>query len=694
MNDATTDREGGVASQAREAVVEVLAEAGVLDALDGALAGALVRLAQVTDPRVALGIALASRAIRRGDVCADLSALAAEAVSDDDGTPIAGLNWPALDAWIPALAASPVTTTLRPYDPANPVAAAPTDDARPSIPRRSSFTPLVLHLPAGRLYLRRYWSHETRLADALLARANAGDLPHDAEALRTALAALFGPPSATVVSTGPSIDPPPDAAGVDAQAVAAWVAARRSLAVVSGGPGTGKTTTVVRILVLLIGQARAIGSPPPRIALLAPTGKAAARLAEAVGTAGAGLAIDDGIRAALPTAAQTIHRALGLRGDGRRSHDADRPLAADIVVVDEASMVDLVLMRRLVDAVAPAARLIVLGDHDQLASVDAGAVLGDICGGDRALAHQAALADAFAAFVTSASSTDDDVANAGGGIRTTAPDETVAAPRAGSPLAASVVLLTHSRRFGAASGIGRLARAIHAGDADAALALLDDPGTPDAARATTPPVGHDGRLSAALRDAVVAGYRPVVQAADPAGQLDALESFRVLCAHRRGPSGVESLNDRIVAALAGVRHGTAEPTVNAARAIIVRQNDYAIGLFNGDIGIVARPPDGGAQRAFFRMPDGQLRDLSPARLPPHETAFALSIHQSQGSEFDAVVVVLPDGGSPLLARELLYTAVTRARQRVTIFGTDDTIRLAIGRRSVRASGLRERLWGT
>ena len=320
--------------------------------------------------------------------------------------------------------------------------------------------------------------------------------------------------------------------------------------------------------------------------------------------------------------------------------------------------------------------------------------LGDICGGDRARSHQAALADAFMAFVTPASSTADAVAEPGGRTHSTTPDGTVAAPRTRSPLAASVVLLTRSRRFGAASGIGRLARAIHAGDADAALALLDDPGAPDAARFTTPPVGHDGRLSAALRDAVVAGYGPAVQAADPAGQLDALESFRVLCAHRRGPSGVESLNDRIVAALAGMPHSAMEPTGNIARAIIVRQNDYAIGLFNGDIGIVARRPDGGAQRAFFRKPDGRLRDLSPARLPPHETAFALSIHQSQGSEFDAVVVVLPDGGSPLLARELLYTAVTRARQRVTIFGTDDTIRLAIGRRSMRASGLRERLWGS
>jgi len=693
MNDATTDREGGAARPEREAVVEDLTQAGVLDALDGALARALVRLARETDPRVALGIALASRAIRRGDVCADLSALAGAPVTDDDGTPIPGLTWPALAAWIPALSASPVTTTLRPDDPANPSAPTMSDVPRPSIPRPSSLTPLVLDVPAGRLYLRRYWSHETRLADALLARADAGDLPHDAEALRTALAALFGPSSATIPA-GPSVDPPPDAAAVDAQAVAAWVAARRSLTVVSGGPGTGKTTTVVRILVLLIGQARAVGAAPPRIHLLAPTGKAAARLAEAVGTAGAGLTIDEGIRAALPTAARTIHRALGLRGDGRRSHDAARPLAADIVVVDEASMVDLVLMRRLVDAVAPAARLIVLGDHDQLASVDAGAVLGDICGGDRARSHQAALADAFAAFVTSTSSTDDAAAGFGGRTRSTAPDETVAAPRTRSPLAASVVLLTRSRRFGAASGIGRLARAIHAGDADAALALLDDPGAPDAARFTTPPVGHDGRLSAALRDAVVAGYGPAVQAADPAGQLDALESFRVLCAHRRGPSGVESLNDRIVAALAGMPHAAMEPTGNIARAIIVRRNDYAIDLFNGDIGIVARRPDDGARRAFFRMPDGRLRDLSPARLPPHETAFALSIHQSQGSEFDAVVVVLPDGGSPLLARELLYTAVTRARKRVTIFGTDETIRLAIGRRSVRASGLRERLWRT
>lgn len=631
-----------------EATVEALAAAGVLDALDAALARALTALAGERDPRVALGLGLASRAIRQGDVCADLAALAGGPVSDDDGAVLDGLAWPPLEGWLAALAASPAV-----------------DDGAATT---GATTPLVLDRRGRRLYLRRFWRHETGLAAALADRARAAAADVDPGALRRGLAARFGPPDATAP---------------DDQAVAAWVAARRRLAIVSGGPGTGKTTAVVAILALLVDAAREAGAPPPRIALLAPTGKAAARLAEAVAAGADRLALTEATRAALPAAARTIHRALGLGRDGRARGG---PLEADIVVLDEASMVDLALMHRLVDAVPPAARLVILGDHDQLASVDAGAVLGDLCGGDRAGRAQEALWAAYAGFAQG-----DDAGGRAGGDGDAGDAGDAPRPTAAAPLAGSVVVLRRSRRFGAGSGIGRLAAAIRAGDADAGLAALDDPALPDVARHDADAVGRAGRLAPALGAAVDAGYGPALDAADPGAALDALAAFRVLCAHRRGPFGVEPLNAAIAAALADRGPaGTASP---AARAIIVRRNDYAVGLYNGDVGLVAVPPGGGPPRAWFRQPDGALRDLAVGRLPAHEPAFALSVHQAQGSEFDAVAVVLPDAASPLLTRELLYTAVTRARARVTLFATPDAVRAAIAQRTRRASGLRERLWG-
>ncbi|MEO8083240.1 MAG: exodeoxyribonuclease V subunit alpha, partial [Ardenticatenales bacterium] len=647
---------------AAEADVDALAAAGLFDALDVGLARSLADLAAATDPRLALAAALASRAVRLGDVCVDLPALAAGPVADDDGVALDGRSWPPADVWRAALAASRLVTIHGDHD-------------EPRNARAGGMAPSPLVLDAaGRLYLHRYWAHETRLVDAILARAGAADRRLDDRALRDGLVALFGAATATP----------------DAQLVAAWVAARRPLTVISGGPGTGKTTTVVRIAALLARQAIADGAPQPRIVLLAPTGKAAARLAEAVAAAGARLDLDDDVRAALPTDARTIHRALGLRGDGGHGrHGPDNPLDADVVVVDEASMVDLVLMRRLVDAVRPDARLILLGDHDQLASVDAGAVLGDLCGGDRAREAQARQARRCAAFLAGA-------ASGGTGDVVNADDD--------APMASAVVLLTHSHRFGSDSGIGRLARAINAGDADAALALLDDPRLDDVAREESAVSGARWTLASSLETAVLDGYGPVVRAADPGAQLDALAAFRVLCAHRQGPFGVEPLNARIVTALedaaarigrsAAVEAGTAlRPIAPLPRAILVTRNDPALELYNGDVGVIAPAPGDGRPRAYFRAPDGALRDVSPARLPAIETAFALSIHKAQGSEFDRVAIVLPDAPSPLLTRELLYTAVTRARRHVTLFATADMLRLAIERRAKRASGLRERLWG-
>jgi exodeoxyribonuclease V alpha subunit len=499
--------------------------------------------------------------------------------------------------------------------------------------------PLVLDA-AGRLYLRRYFELEQSLATNLRARA-AVELPVDETRLRGDVARLF-----------------PPRAEPDWQRVAAVTAVVRGLCVVSGGPGTGKTTMVVRVLALLAGQS----SRPLRAGLVAPTGKAAARLQEAIRSARATLAIDDALRARIPDATSTIHRLLGARRDSTAfRYGPENPLPLDLVVVDEASMVDLALMARLVAALPAEARLVLLGDRDQLASVEAGAVLGDVCGP----------APGF---------------SAAGRARIASLAE-VALP-AGRPnasrLADCVVLLVESHRFGGASGIGRLAAAVNEGATERVAALLDDPTVPDVTRAE----GDTDELVAAALAGHAAYRELVVGGAEPAALFEAFRSFRMLCAHRRGPRGAETLNARITEAL--------DPRADwyPGRPVLVTQNDHALRLFNGDVGIALPDAEaGGRLRVVFEGEAGRLRRIPPLRLPPHETTYAMTIHKSQGSEFDRVLIVLPPDDSRLLTRELLYTGITRARSAVAIWGDDLVLGAAVERRLTRSSGLRDSLWG-
>ena len=591
--------------------LDALRRAGAVDALDERFARAVGTLAGEGREAVLLAAALVSRQVSAGHVCLDLAAQPLESGAGD-GEAATGA-WPPAGDWRGALEGSPLVGGPK------------------------QVTPLVLH--GDRLYLRRYFEHEQGLARALLRRARPAAEPVDDAVLNEGLDRLF---------------PPPADARPDLQRLAARTAVARRFTVISGGPGTGKTSTVVKILALLVEQSRARGSRLPRIALLAPTGKAAARLVESIERAKATLAADADVIEAIPDAAATIHRALGtVRGSSTRfRHDADRPLLADVVLIDEASMVDLALMARLLEAVPEGARLILLGDRDQLASVEAGAVLGDICGG-------AAVA---------------------GGV-----------PGQGPPIARSIVQLTRSWRYREDSGIGALARAVHRGDGAAALAVLGDPRHPDvellAPRA-------DGHLSAPLRARVVAGYRPYLEAEDPAAALAAFDAFRVLCAHRRGPHGVEPVNREVAGLLVEEDLVALRGAHFPGRPVMVTRNDYAVGLFNGDVGLeLAGPADSGV-RAFFPGEGGALRALSPGRLPQHETVWAMSVHKSQGSEVDEVAVLLPVAPSRVLSRELLYTAVTRARERVVVYATPEIVRYAVEHRVERASGLRDALWGT
>jgi len=572
---ATTDPADWRRSVGAEGLLREFNEAGVIEAADVLVAQRLTGLAKETDESVALAVALVVRAVRGGSVCVDLTALPGQI-----GNP--ALPWPEAAAWTAAVSASPLTGD-----------------------------PPVLHLEDGLLYLDRYWIEECRVADDVLALAaarRAGPMP-DVER-------LF-----------------PDSYAE--QRAAARVALSRALTVLTGGPGTGKTTTVARLLALLAEQAEMAGKTRLRIALAAPTGKAAARLLEAVQIEVDKLEQAD--RDRLPElTATTMHRLLGSRPDtsSRFRHNRDNRLPHDVIVVDETSMVSLTMMARLLEAVRPDSRLVLVGDPDQLASVEAGAVLAD-------------LVDGLAA----------------------APD---------SPIASLVT----SHRFGAS--IGALASAIRDGDTDAAIEVLrlggehiewvdtQQPG--DTLRKVLVP--HALRL----REAAVLG--------DAGAALEILEQHRMLCAHRNGLYGVTYWNRQIERWLSEQTDMPLWSQWYVGRPVLVTANDYGLGLYNGDTG-VAVLRDGALRAAMAGS--GGATEIAPGRLSDIETMHAMTIHKSQGSQAAEVTVLLPPVDSRLLTRELLYTAVTRARSKVRLIGSPDQLRAAVERRAVRATGLSRRL---
>lgn len=613
-------------------------EAGVLSAADVHVAGRLGAIVGVEDEMVLLGAALAVRAPRLGHVCVDL-ATASSALTADVDLPVdlGALPWPEVDGWLERLASSPLVTAGQ---------EAPAD--RP------------LRLVGRRLYLDRYWQEELQIVEDLRGRSRSWPEGVDHDLLAAGLQRL---------SSG--------GAG-DLQRLASAVAVLRRFTVVAGGPGTGKTTTVARILALLDEQGAAGAGPPPWVALAAPTGKAAARLQEAVHAEAAHLAVGAGTRdRLLALKASTLHRLLGWRPDSHsrfRHHRANR-LPHDVVVVDEASMVSLSLMAKLIDSVRTDARLVLVGDPDQLASVEAGAVLGDVVGPAlRGMCMRPQWRAALAQVTTQEVAASD--------------------PPGGSAFGDGIVVLRQVHRYGGA--IAALADAIQQGDADATVAALGGGG------------GHlrwiEGSLGEAdagprlapVRSEVVAAGRAVVEAAqagDAQGALAALARSRILCAHRRGPYGVAQWTSTVEGWLASSldAYGASGGRWYSGRPVMVTENDYALQLYNGDTGVVVDAGEGRVMVVFERR--GQLVEISPSRLGAVETVHVMTVHKSQGSQFDAVVVLLPDASSPMLTRELLYTAVTRARTHLTVAGSEASIRTAVSRPIARASGLQAGLWG-
>ena len=654
--------------------LQLWTEQGLLRHIDSALAAQLLRLDGQASPALLVAAALLAQMEGRGHTCLPLADLCAP--------PVALLGWPAvavegpqglralwahlpatLADWQAALQSNTSRACSRLSD-------AP-DQGQPLVLGGTAHAPL--------LYLRRYAGYEKRVGQGLLQRASE-PLPVPEAAARQWLDRFFVPSAEASADT-------------DWQKVACAVALRARLSVITGGPGTGKTYTAARLLALLLALHE--GDSPLRVALAAPTGKAAARLKQSIDNAltslqdqvpeGSGLDLNTLIARMGP--ARTLHSLLGARPDTRQfRHHAANPLDVDVLIVDEASMVHLEMMDALLEALPPTSRLVLLGDKDQLASVEAGAVLGDLCR-DAAAGRYSADTAQFVQAVAGQ----------------TLPAEYQSAGAAPA-LAQQTVMLRHSRRFKGA--IGQLALAVNRGDADAARAAFDSavgavpsPGSISALLAlqpTTPQVvcdlalGAHGQPSYAdylrLMQRQLEGQGTDTHSAWVRSVLQAFERFRILCAVHQGDWGTQGLNAAVQKALADDDLLKVTGEWFAGRPVMVTRNDAQLGVFNGDVGVVL-PNHEGKLKVWFL--DGEaLRSVSVMRLAQVETAFVMTVHKSQGSEFEHTALVLPPGGAEVLSRELVYTGITRAREQFTLLEAEaGLLEAAMARPSVRASGL-------
>lgn len=559
----------------RAAMLTELQSAGLLETLDVELARALGRLAGGVVPEVELAVALASRNVRRGHTVFQIGISSAELWPQEAGAP----DLPDPKHWTQMIAESPLAEA----------------------------GPIVLDR-RGRLYLRRYWQLERDIALQLAARAMTDAPPGERSAeLEASLRRLF-----------PGSED-------SAQRSAARNAIRHSVSLLCGGPGTGKTTTVAAIVALIIEQALGRAGGAPRVLLLAPTGKSAARLGEAVRKAKGRIDASAEVLAQIPEEAATVHRALGMRRDGARfRRSAELPLEADVIVLDEASMIDLGLMRQLLDAAPKDARLLIVGDPDQLTSVEAGSVLRDLV---------------------------------------TASKETWWSGR--------VTLLTETYRYDEKQPLGQLVAAIRAGDTTAVNDLLGRDDANDVAWRPFTDLGEE--LDGAARHwASVLGARAAQE------HFELRSRYVMLSPFRRGAVGTERLG-RLIADRLSLEEGGLPVT-----PIIIEENSRELRVFNGDFAMLVgkEPPMATVQSEANAFPE-----IAAARLPRYSDAYALSVHKAQGSEFDEVLIVLPEQDAPMLSRELLYTAVSRARHRVRLVGPKEVIAAAIGRGAQRYSGL-------
>ncbi|MGI8413094.1 MAG: exodeoxyribonuclease V subunit alpha [Solirubrobacteraceae bacterium] len=698
MSDPATTRDPFDVRRARRApgLLRDFNDAGVLAAADVHVALRLAGLGGESDESVILAAALAVRAPRLSHVFVDLATIRDTATVDaDEPVDLSTLPWPTAAEWTERVAASGLVTCGEEVAaPSRRLDGGNASKGRLS-PREDAAKPRPLRLIGTWLYLDRYWREERVLATDLRALCDQQPEGVRVTILADGLARLF-------------------AGERDGrQALAAATAVLRRLTVIAGGPGTGKTTILARVVALLAEQAVAAGSPAPLVALAAPTGKAAARLEEAVTEGASELDVSGPVRAQLlALRASTLHRLLGRRSGShsRFRHDRSQRLAHDVVIVDEMSMVSLSMMARLVEAIRPDARLILVGDPGQLTSIEAGAVLRDIVGpaGDGPRIGSVArtlLAQATGYEMPAPDQLSGATVGAGSGAGAT----TQAAP--GPTIGDGIVVLDRVHRFG--GGIRRLAEAIRRGDADTVIEVLRqapegvswipvDAADPAAGTLLRDPAAHGDmtpprEVLAPVRERAVAAGRAVLDAARAGAASEAiaaLGAFRILCAHRQGPHGVAAWTGQVEGWLArGVADFAPDGRWYAGRPLLVTENDHELRLYNGDTGVVVQSPlDIDRLSAAFER-QGEIVHISPTRLAAVDTLYAMTIHKSQGSQFDTAVVLLPPPTSRILTRELLYTAATRARKLLILVGTEASIRAALARPVARASGLRWRLWG-
>jgi exodeoxyribonuclease V alpha subunit len=592
--------------------------------LDWRLSELLLTHAKEPSVELRLAVLLLSRATREGHVCLELSSLGrrtlfelllGEQRVDDTPEPLraalSSLDVSEAAGWASRLLGSGI------------------------VGPPESELPLVLE--DGCLYLERFYRHELALARRVAERLGLARPRPDVESGRALLDRWF-------------------AGAPDLARVAAAIALTRKLCILSGGPGTGKTSTVVRLVGALFELHRRLGRDTPRVLLLAPTGKAAARLGESMLQARTRLAAQLPEVGELPTEAMTVHRALTLRSRGSLSRPM--PWVADLVVLDEASMVDLSLMRRFFDAAERAARVVIIGDPHQLSSVESGAVLGELCAMENPEGRSACVARDIEAY---------------------ADTKERSRPTGSVQVGDVVVRLVVSHRFQSDGGIGKVAERIREGDVEGTWAALK---SGDAAIEF---VDASELPMDLLLERIWTGYKPLRLARDPDEALRAMDGFRVLAVHRRGRFGVDTLNERLEARAMRVDASRSRTTL--PRPVLVTENAEDGRLYNGDLGVLFEPAGTSGMKAYFPSPSGHPSAFGLSRLPRSERAYVMSVHKSQGSEVDEVLIVLPEPTSPLLTRELLYTAITRAKRRCVLIGQPSALERAVRVRVARQSGL-------
>ncbi len=600
--------------------VQELCHQGVLSRLDTELAAFLTRQDPQMEWPAVLGACLASQAVQEGNSCLDLAAVA-NTYLPREGDPV--ILTPDTASWRSSL------------------------QRCSAVGSPGEFQPLVLE--GDQLFLQRYWEYESRITRELLRRAAEPDREVDLQALRHSLERHF---------------PRAGTEGPDWPRIAAALAVLRPLALITGGPGTGKTSTLAGALAAIAEQP---GSQKLEIRLAAPTGKAAARLQEAVQRAKSGLPENHALQAMVPDKAQTIHRLLGY--SSRREsfrHHCGNPLPCHAVVVDEASMVDLALFAALLDALPPEAGLVLAGDPQQLAPVEAGTVLDQIASGEPAFSSS--LAERLSRVTGSAAPP------------SSQPD----------PLRDCRADLRRKQRFRQHSGLGRLVEAVRQADADRALDILHDEASPELCLRRLP---RDAAGRRELAGAIAEGFYELLHACrrgDPEGAFAAYRRYGVLDSLRQGPWGSEALNREIEQELRRAGHIPPLAFWYPGRPVLVTRNDSRLGLFNGDIGLTLQ--EGERLRIFFQGAEGGYRILSPNRLPPFETAYVLTVHKSQGSEFENVELLLPGRSSGLNCLQLVYTAVSRARKGLVLRSEEEVLRKAIATQQQRSCGIRAKLY--